>query len=199
MEAEHEVSPSPDREDILSPQGEASPRDDWEYLPYLAGELSLGEEEAASVLLGSKNRSSVVLPLSGGMMSGRTGWNEDVLCPRWVKTGETKKYETEDFIYPDGIRYSELSALPEHVADTYVECSGSVHVRGYHDPGQLSGPPEDCYPPEGENEVGSCDACGSDNWTEEEERDFERTVREEGGDAGYYDGPDTIEEYLGDR
>jgi hypothetical protein len=30
--------------------------------------------------------------------------------------------------------------------------TATVRCKGYNDPGRCSGPPEDCYPPEGDNE-----------------------------------------------
>lgn len=35
-----------------------------------------------------------------------------------------------------------------------------ISAKGYYDPGRLSGPPEDCYPPEGELEITSIELDG---------------------------------------
>lgn len=47
-------------------------------------------------------------------------------------------------------------------------CGGEVRCHGYADPGQYSGPPESCYPPEGESACDPCATCGYDDWSDDE-------------------------------
>jgi len=111
-------------------------------------------------------------------------FHADVVCPRWVRTGETKQFETEDCKQPEHITEEQLEALPEHIAQTYDMCSGVVPVKGYDDPGRLYGDPYDCYPPESECEVGDCDVFPDKSiWTKEELDVFESIARKDTSDA----------------
>ena len=69
-------------------------------------------------------------------------------CPRWVKTAETNAFETEDFKYPISIKEGDLSTIPKHVAETYVECGGEI--------------------PYDDESIGSCSDCKEDTWSADE-------------------------------
>lgn len=111
-------------------------------------------------------------------MSKVQRWNDDIDCPRWVKTSATKAFETEDIIYPDHIPWAKVEELPEFVQETYEECAGTVNVQGYYDPGNTYGDPYYCYPPEGETYVGMCSECGDEDWSKEELKQFEEKASE---------------------
>lgn len=61
--------------------------------------------------------------------------------------------------------------------DTYTQCpredcDGEVRCYGYYEEGQIYGPPENCYPSEGEENCDKCDTCGCDDWTNKEISDM---------------------------
>lgn len=70
-----------------------------------------------------------------------------------------------------------------------TDCEGKVRVYGYYNQGRLSGPPEQCYPPEGEDNADACSACGYDDWTDAELKAMTEDAIDSAGDN--YDGPDT--------
>ena len=108
-----------------------------------------------------------------------SSWDTTVPCPMWVKSGATKKFETEDIILPSPITEDQVQEFPDHISETYEECAGDVRCKGYYDSGNISGLPENCYPPEGESEVYPCDTCGFDKWT-----DKQRMLLEEHAENG---------------
>lgn len=61
-------------------------------------------------------------------------------CPRWVKTAETKQFESEDTIYPKSITEAQMAELPKHIGETYEECAGEVDVLALRDTHQLPAP-----------------------------------------------------------
>jgi hypothetical protein len=64
------------------------------------------------------------------------------------------------------------------------DCEGTISVTIEDERGQCSGPPEKCYPPYTEIEIGDCDSCGADDWTEAETEAIEETARAIADDAG---------------
>lgn len=44
----------------------------------------------------------------------------------------------------------------------------AVAGRGYDDAGRTAAEPDHCWPPEGETELGACDACGACDWYPDE-------------------------------
>ena len=110
-------------------------------------------------------------------------------CPRWIKTGATKQFESEDMVYPDSLTEKQVMDLPEHVAETYEECAGTVPCTYSYDPGCYRTSNGDGWPPSEDFEVGSCDACGAENWSEAEEDDFLEYERNSGADYDDRDDP----------
>jgi len=85
----------------------------------------------------------------------RTTWDEPKtleigVALEWVP-GEIGAVRYYDYSRDEPLPLKVWEALGEHL------CEGSIHinyrVKGYYDPGQMCGPPERCYPPEGDNEV----------------------------------------------
>lgn len=87
-------------------------------------------------------------------------------CPRWVKTRETKQFETEDIILPNSITEKEVEQLPEHIGETYEECAGEVAYSGYYESSSYQSPGEDSL------EIDDCDECDADNWSDDEIANF---------------------------
>lgn len=69
-----------------------------------------------------------------------------VPCPQFTKTGETRAFETEDWIYSRTVSARERMLLPEHIGETYEPCAGDVPVH-----------------PDGT--FGRCSECWGGDWT----------------------------------
>lgn len=48
------------------------------------------------------------------------------------------------------------------------QCAGTVRCHGYYNPGRTYGDPYYCYPPESEENVDTCSACGTTEWSDSE-------------------------------
>lgn len=73
-----------------------------------------------------------------------------VPCPRYVKTGATRRLESEDVTYPRSVSAREREAtMTKDVYLSYEECSGDVPVK-----------------PDGS--FGDCPECGGRDWTTSE-------------------------------
>lgn len=76
------------------------------------------------------------------------------------------------------------------------QCEGSVHVRGYSDPGSMYGGHDHLgWPPEYENEADPCDTCEADDWSDAELDAMAEDAQQQAADMvddceGGGDGPD---------
>lgn len=79
----------------------------------------------------------------------------------------------------------------------YVTLKLDVEGRSYYQPGRLYGPPEDCYPDEGETEITAVIGPDGKDWEDQlttEERDMILSMIQENAQDGL-DGPDPDDYY----